>query len=139
MDYKPKLSKNKENLPKHESFISASYRHDTDSLTSRLPAKVLPTFIFSLHPSKTPEKILQKTPSKKTLTRNASTRKSLKSLKTSKKSLQNKSVLSENPQKTFKIPKNLSRINLKNLIKAINEHCCLCPKFIEELKKKDLF
>lgn len=136
MNSRSRPSRNKENQSKDESLISASFRQDKDSLTSRLPAKVLPTFIFSLHPSKTPEKILQKTPSKKTLTRNASTRKSLKS---SKKSLQNKSVLSENPQKTLRIPKNPSKINIKNLIKAINEHCCSCPRFKEELKKKELF
>lgn len=135
--------KNKENTANDTSLVYNSSRPDQESKTSRTPVKILPTFIFSLNSSNIEGQSLNQSSSKKRLFRNSSSKKSLKSLKSSKSSktpmkpVQSKSILTENSQKhpkKFKAPS-----NIKKLIKAINEHCCSCQKFREELKKKDLF
>jgi hypothetical protein len=160
-----KTLRNKENKT-DESLISQSSRPEQEPHSSRFPVKVLPTYIFSLKPPQNPLK-LEKTPSKKSLSRVQSSSKmlnrksSLKSEKSLKslKSLKSKTPLNpsntdslEKHSKSFKKPSQKSKekktlksrtplksnINLNILIKAINDHCASCCKFKEELRKKNI-
>lgn len=147
----PQTYRNKENDIESSNHLTS--RPAQVQSTSRLPVKVLPTYIFPLKSSKPVKKSPKLADSSFKITRNKSSNseKSLKSLKLSKSgsnsvlrpsnniSIHSTSVSKSKTKKSSKKSQNpLKSINLSLLIQAITEHCASCHKFQAELLKKDI-
>ena len=148
MSNHPQTYRNKENNIDSSNPLTSRPAHDQS--TSRLPIKVLPTYIFPLKSSKPVKKSPKLADSSFKVARKKSSN-SEKSLKLSKSgsnsvlrpsnniSVQSTSISKSKSKKPSKKTQNpLKSINLSLLIQAITEHCATCHKFQAELLKKDI-
>jgi hypothetical protein len=138
----PQTGNDKENCSGNEY----GWKTEKGSGSGRTPARVLPTYIFSLNEDKNASSVIrekEKRTMKSVSSRNLSAKKQSFSAKKSEKAKLslNKSVLGCKKSKKIgeKKGKPKSQFDLNKLVKAVSKHCEYCHKFKEELHKQSLF